>query len=86
MGSDRAPRSTWTDIGFDTPNTIAIICNDLQHPISAESTAAEREAIAQIAIDHDIWALSDEEDFETRYEGVYSFIASLPAWPSEPRP
>ncbi|BCW34116.1 aminotransferase [Arthrobacter sp. StoSoilA2] len=61
-----------------TPNTAAIIYNDLQNPISAESTAAEREAIAQIAIEHDLWVLSDEAYFETRYEGVSSSIASLP--------
>ncbi|BCW36011.1 aminotransferase [Arthrobacter sp. StoSoilA2] len=61
-----------------TPNTTAIIYNDLQNPISAESTTAEREAIAQIAIEHDLWVLSDEAYFETRYEGVSSSIASLP--------
>jgi aspartate aminotransferase len=61
-----------------TPNTVAIIYNDLQNPISAESTAAEREAIAQLAMEHDLWVLSDEAYFETRYEGVSSSIASLP--------
>ncbi|MFJ3956851.1 pyridoxal phosphate-dependent aminotransferase [Arthrobacter sp. NPDC090010] len=61
-----------------TPNTTAIIYNDLQNPISAESTAAEREAVAQIAIEHDLWVLSDEAYFETRYEGVSSSIAALP--------
>lgn len=61
-----------------TPNTTAIIYNDLQNPISAESTAAEREAIAQIAIEHDLWVLSDEAYFETRYEGVSSSITSIP--------
>lgn len=61
-----------------TPNTAAIIYNDLQNPISAESTASEREAIAQIAQEHDLWVLSDEAYFETRYEGVSSSIAALP--------
>jgi aspartate/methionine/tyrosine aminotransferase len=61
-----------------TPNTVAIIYNDLQNPISAESTAAEREAIAQLAIEHDLWVLSDEAYFETRYEGVSSSITSIP--------
>ncbi|GAS87125.1 pyridoxal phosphate-dependent aminotransferase [Mycolicibacterium brisbanense] len=61
-----------------TPNTVAIIYNDLQNPISAESTAPEREAIAQLAQEHDLWVLSDEAYFETRYEGVSSSIASLP--------
>ena len=61
-----------------TANTVAIIYNDLQNPISAESTAAEREAIAQLAQEHNLWVLSDEAYFETRYEGVSSSIASLP--------
>ncbi|STX07468.1 pyridoxal phosphate-dependent aminotransferase [Kocuria rosea] len=61
-----------------TPNTVAIIYNDLQNPISAESTAAEREAVAQLAQEHDLWVLSDEAYFETRYEGVSNSIASLP--------
>ena len=61
-----------------TPSTVAIIYNDLQNPISAESTAAEREAVAQIAQEHDLWVLSDEAYFETRYEGVSTSIASLP--------
>ena len=61
-----------------TPSTVAIIYNDLQNPISAESTAAEREAVAQLAQEHDLWVLSDEAYFETRYEGVSTSIASLP--------
>ncbi|MFK0008132.1 pyridoxal phosphate-dependent aminotransferase [Paenarthrobacter sp. NPDC090520] len=78
------PTSQGFAIGLDqvrasiTPNTTAIIYNDLQNPISAESTAAEREAIAQIAIEHDLWVLSDEAYFETRYEGVSSSITSIP--------
>ena len=62
-----------------TENTTAIIYNDLQNPISAESTAAEREAVAQLAIEHDLWVLSDEAYFETRYEGVSNSIAALPS-------
>ncbi|MUN63431.1 aminotransferase class I/II-fold pyridoxal phosphate-dependent enzyme [Kocuria sediminis] len=61
-----------------TPHTVAIIYNDLQNPISAESTAAEREAVAQLAQEHNLWVLSDEAYFETRYEGVSNSIASLP--------
>ncbi|MGO3151222.1 MAG: pyridoxal phosphate-dependent aminotransferase [Galactobacter sp.] len=61
-----------------TPNTVAIIYNDLQNPISAESTQAEREAIAQIAMEHDLWVLSDEAYFETRYSGTSKSIASIP--------
>ena len=59
------------------PNTKAIIYNDLQNPISAESTDAEREALAQIAIEHDLWVLSDEAYFETRYSGTSTSITSI---------
>ncbi len=61
-----------------TPDTVAIIYNDLQNPISAESSNAEREAIAALAVEHDLWVLSDEAYFEMRYEGASSSIATLP--------
>lgn len=61
-----------------TDRTRAIIYNDLQNPISAESTDAEREAIAQLAIEHDLWVLSDEAYFEMRYSGQSKSIAALP--------
>lgn len=78
------PTGAGFDIDLDqvrsliTPDTVAIIYNDLQNPISAESTAAEREAIAQLAIEHDLWVLSDEAYFEMRYEGESASIAALP--------
>ncbi len=56
----------------------AIIYNDLQNPLGCESTAEEREAIAELAIEHDLWVLSDEAYFEMRYSGRSSSIASLP--------
>ncbi|WP_168583138.1 pyridoxal phosphate-dependent aminotransferase [Gephyromycinifex aptenodytis] len=61
-----------------TDKTRAIIYNDLQNPISAESTDAEREAVAQLAIEHDLWVLSDEAYFEMRYSGESKSIAALP--------
>jgi len=61
-----------------TPQTRAIIYNDLQNPIGAESTDAEREAIARIAIENDLFVLSDEAYFEMRYSGTSTSIASLP--------
>lgn len=61
-----------------TPRTKAIIYNDLQNPIGCESTDAEREAIAEIAIANDLWVLSDEAYFEMRYSGSSKSIASLP--------
>lgn len=61
-----------------TPQTTALIYNDLQNPISAESSTAEREALAQIAIENDLWVLSDEAYFEMRYEGESTSIATVP--------
>ncbi|MCU1367794.1 MAG: aspartate aminotransferase [Ilumatobacteraceae bacterium] len=78
------PTATGFSIDLDqvrsliTPATCAIIYNDLQNPIGAESTDAEREAIAQLAIEHDLWVLSDEAYFEMRYSGSSKSIASLP--------
>ncbi len=87
-GVARAYRYVPTDKGFAIdldqvraligPKTKAIIYNDLQNPISAESTASEREAIAQLAIENDLWVLSDEAYFETRYSGTSSSISALP--------
>ena len=78
------PSSTGFNIDIDqiksliTPKTKAIIYNDLQNPIGAESTDAEREAIAELAIKHDLWVLSDEAYFEMRYSGKSKSIAQLP--------
>ena len=78
------PSSTGFNIDLDqvksliTPKTKAIIYNDLQNPIGAESTDAERQAIAELAIKHDLWVLSDEAYFEMRYSGKSTSIAQLP--------
>lgn len=61
-----------------TPRTKAIVYNDLQNPNGAESTDAEREAIAEIAIVNDLYVLSDESYFEMRFSGKSKSIASLP--------
>ena len=78
------PSSTGFNIDLDhlksqiTSKTKAIIYNDLQNPIGAESTDAEREAIAEIAIKHNLWVMSDEAYFEMRYSGTSKSIAALP--------
>jgi aspartate/methionine/tyrosine aminotransferase len=61
-----------------TPRTTALIYNDLQNPLSAESSAAEMEAVAELALRHDLVVLSDEAYFEMRYSGCSRSIASLP--------
>lgn len=60
------------------PRTTAIVYNDLQNPIGAESSREEREAIAELAQKHDLWVLSDEAYFEMRYSGTSASIAALP--------
>ena len=61
-----------------TPTTRALIYNNLQNPLGCESSPAEMAAIAQIAIEHDLWVLADEAYFEMRYAGTSTSIASLP--------
>ena len=61
-----------------TSRTKAIIYNDLQNPLSSESSPEEMQAVADLAIANDLWVLSDEAYFELRYSGSSSSIASLP--------
>tara|TARA_B100001250_G_scaffold68570_1_gene54967 strand:+ start:555 stop:1751 length:1197 start_codon:yes stop_codon:yes gene_type:complete len=79
---------TQTDSGFDidiekfknsiNDKTVAIIYNNYQNPISAESSEREMNDIAQIAIENDLWVLSDEAYFEIIYEGEAKSIVSIP--------
>lgn len=72
------------EIDFDSlsrqisPRTRLLIYNNLHNPTSAESSFEEMQAIAEIAIKHDLIVLSDEAYFEIRYEGSSTSIASLP--------
>jgi aspartate/methionine/tyrosine aminotransferase len=78
------PTSTGFAIELDqlkasiSQRTKAIIYNDLQNPLGCESTRVEREAIAELAIEHNLFVLSDEAYFEMRYSGSSTSIASLP--------
>ena len=58
--------------------TKALILNDQQHPLAAEMTDAERQALADLAIKHNLWVLSDEAYFDIRYDGESKSIVSLP--------
>ncbi|HNJ97382.1 MAG TPA: aminotransferase class I/II-fold pyridoxal phosphate-dependent enzyme [Ilumatobacteraceae bacterium] len=87
-GQSLAYRYVQTDKGFAidldhlrsliTPSTRAIIYNNLQNPLGCESTPEEMQAIADIAIEHDLWVMADEAYFEMRYSGTSKSIASLP--------
>jgi len=60
------------------PKTIAMIYNNYQNPNGAQSSQAEMEAIAELAIANDLWILSDEAYFEIQYSGEPMTIANLP--------
>ena len=64
--------------GKNGHGTRAIFYNNLQNPLGCESSPEEVQAIADIAIEHDLWVLADEAYFEMRYSGTSSSIASLP--------
>ena len=48
-------------------DTVALIYNNYQNPLSAASSQEEIETLADIAIDHDLWVLSDDAYYEIRY-------------------
>ena len=61
-----------------TPRSRALIYNDLHNPTGAESSPEEMRAIADLAIKHDLFVLSDEAYFDIRYAGESRSIAALP--------
>ena len=61
-----------------TPATKVLIYNNLQNPLGCESSLDEMRALAELAIQHNLWVLSDEAYFEMRYSGTSTSIASLP--------
>jgi aspartate/methionine/tyrosine aminotransferase len=64
--------------GAITPNTRAIIFNNLHNPTGAVSPRSEIEALAELAIKHDLYVLSDEAYWDVRYGGEPLSIAALP--------
>ena len=61
-----------------TPRTKLLVLNDLQNPTGAECSAAERQALADLVLKHDLYVLCDEAYFDIRYEGRSTSFASLP--------
>ncbi|RMF10534.1 MAG: aminotransferase class I/II-fold pyridoxal phosphate-dependent enzyme, partial [Candidatus Neomarinimicrobiota bacterium] len=61
-----------------TERTRILIYNNYQNPISAESSREEMEALAELALEHDWWVLSDEAYYEIRYGGTPRSIVALP--------
>ena len=62
----------------EAPKARLLIYNNLQNPLGCESSREEMERIAEIAVEHNLWVLSDEAYFEMRYSGTSTSIASLP--------
>ncbi len=61
-----------------TPRTKLLIFNDLHNPTGAESPDEEIAALADLALRHDLYVLSDEAYWDMRYSGQSRSIASLP--------
>ncbi len=61
-----------------TPRTRLLVLNDLQNPTGAECSSAEREALAELVLKHDLFVLCDEAYFDIRYEGRSASFVSLP--------
>jgi aspartate/methionine/tyrosine aminotransferase len=61
-----------------TPRTRLLVLNDLQNPTGAECSTAEREALAELVLKHDLYVLCDEAYFDIRYDGRSVSFASLP--------
>ncbi|UCE20446.1 MAG: pyridoxal phosphate-dependent aminotransferase [Gemmatimonadota bacterium] len=61
-----------------TPNTRFIVLNSPQNPTGGVLTKSDLEAVADVAIEHDLWVLSDEVYSRMQYEDAFLSIASLP--------
>jgi aspartate/methionine/tyrosine aminotransferase len=61
-----------------TPRTRLLIYNNQHNPTGAESPPDELEALAALALRHDLYVLSDEAYWDIRYSGASRSIASLP--------
>jgi aspartate/methionine/tyrosine aminotransferase len=61
-----------------TPRTRLIIFNSPQNPTGSVLTKADIEAIAAVAMEHDVTVLADEIYGRILYEGAHHSIAALP--------
>jgi len=60
-----------------TDRTRLLVLNSPHNPCGSSLTSEDVEAIARIAIEHDIYVLSDEVYWATRYGGEHASIASI---------
>ena len=60
------------------PDTKFIIINSPQNPTGGVLSKSDLETVAEVAIENDMWVLSDEIYSRMQYEGEFFSIASLP--------
>lgn len=61
-----------------TPRTKVLIYNNYQNPTSAQSSKQEVEELAELALRHDLWVLTDDAYYEILYSGEPLSIVNLP--------
>ncbi len=61
-----------------TPKTKLLIINSPQNPTGGSLTKGDLERIAKIAVDNDLWVLSDEIYSRIIYEGKFESITQFP--------
>lgn len=61
-----------------TPRTKALIYNNYQNPTGAQSTRQEMEELAELAIKHDLWVMSDDAYYEILYGIQPESIVNIP--------
>lgn len=61
-----------------TPRTRALLINNPNNPTGNVLTAAEAEAVADFALDHDLFVITDEIYEKVRFRGEHISIAALP--------
>ncbi|MCD6351015.1 MAG: pyridoxal phosphate-dependent aminotransferase [Armatimonadetes bacterium] len=64
--------------GLVTPRTKMIIINSPENPTGSVLTAEDLEALARLAVDNDIWIMSDEAYSRMVYDGEHLSIIALP--------
>ena len=77
-----------TDSGFDldmdamrhsiSDRTRVLIYNNYQNPTSAESSRQEMVELAELALSHDLWVLSDDAYYEILYDSQPISIVNIP--------
>jgi len=61
-----------------TPKTKVFIYNNFQNPMSSSSSEEEMAELAELAVKHDLWVLSDDAYYEIQYSKKAKSILSFP--------